>query len=218
MLEVITMSIGKNIRYFRKKAGLTQKQLAEKVGVNEVTIRSYEAGRYEPKTETLYKLVRALDCNIHEILDKPFDLLDDIFISVDNLDKLPQKIEELTGRKLEKDEPPSYFPYSVNNEFTIKVNIDRNSPHNIALKKLDNGKPLTSEESLLIKEYITSDIFRENLPQLPAKFKELLEVLRQNYELLNTEGQEKANEQIDRAAEQIELLTKIPEYQKKNEE
>ena len=99
-----------------------------------------------------------------------------------------------------------------------KRQINRNSPLNIALKKLDNGKPLTSEESHLIKEYINSDIFRENLAQLPAKFKELSEVLRQNYELLNTEGQKKANEQIKHAAEQIELLTKIPEYQKKNEE
>ena len=33
--------------------------------------------------------------------------------------------------------------------------------------------------------------------------------------MLNVEGQKKADEQIDRAIEQVELLTKIPEYQKK---
>ena len=66
------MSIGENIRYLRKQAKLTQKQLAQIVGVNEVTIRSYERGKYEPKTDVLYRLVKALDCNINEILDKPF--------------------------------------------------------------------------------------------------------------------------------------------------
>ena len=66
------MSIGENIRSLRKKANLTQKQLAQMVGVNEVTIRSYERGKYEPKTDVLYRLVKALDCNINEILDKPF--------------------------------------------------------------------------------------------------------------------------------------------------
>ena len=39
------MSIGENIRYLRKQAKLTQKQLAQMVGVNEVTIRSYERGK-----------------------------------------------------------------------------------------------------------------------------------------------------------------------------
>lgn len=79
------MSIGENIRYLRKQAGLTQKKLAESVGVNEVTIRSYEAGKYEPKTEVLYKLCKVLNCNINEILDKPFELYDYVEITYEDL-------------------------------------------------------------------------------------------------------------------------------------
>ena len=94
------MSIDENIRYFRKNAGLTQKQLADKVGVNEVTIRSYEGGKYKQKTETLCKLAKAFNCNINEILDKPFDLSNGIFIDTDNLDELSRKIEKLSGHKL----------------------------------------------------------------------------------------------------------------------
>ena len=41
-------------------------------------------------------------------------------------------------------------------------------------------------------------------------FKRLQEILEQ----LNEPGQEKADEQIDRLIDQLELLTKIPEYQK----
>jgi len=80
------MSIGENIKYLRKKAKLTQKELASLVGINEVTIRSYEAGKYEPKTDTLYKLRKALDCNINELLIKPFDLYDSIELTVDDLE------------------------------------------------------------------------------------------------------------------------------------
>lgn len=47
------MSIGENIRNLRKKAGLTQRKLAEKVGVNEVTIRSYEAEKYNRSEEVV---------------------------------------------------------------------------------------------------------------------------------------------------------------------
>ena len=79
------MSIGENIRYLRKQAKLTQKQLAQMVGVNEVTIRSYERGKYEPKTDVLYRLVKVLDCNINELLDKP--IIPPDFL-MDNFEKL----------------------------------------------------------------------------------------------------------------------------------
>ena len=64
------MSIGESIRNLRKKAGFTQKQLAAKVGVNEVTIRSYEAEKYNPKMNTLTKLCVALDCKITDLIDE----------------------------------------------------------------------------------------------------------------------------------------------------
>ncbi len=64
------MSIGESIRNLRKKAGFTQKQLAKKVGVNEVTIRSYEAEKYNPKMNTLTKLCVALDCKITDLIDE----------------------------------------------------------------------------------------------------------------------------------------------------
>ena len=43
------MSIGENIKNIRMQKGLTQKQLAEKSGVAEITIRQYESDKREPK-------------------------------------------------------------------------------------------------------------------------------------------------------------------------
>ena len=68
------MTVGENIRKFRKLQGLTQKKLAELSGLNEVTIRSYEAGKYKPKIETIKKIADALGLyitNLIELEDAP---------------------------------------------------------------------------------------------------------------------------------------------------
>ena len=70
------MSIAENIKHLRKQKQMTQKNLAEKSGLAEITIRQYESGKYVPKMESVYKLRKALDCNIYEILDKPAELLE----------------------------------------------------------------------------------------------------------------------------------------------
>ena len=50
------MTVGERIRNARKNAGLTQKQLGEKCGIAEPTIRRYELGKLNPKYETLQKI------------------------------------------------------------------------------------------------------------------------------------------------------------------
>ena len=44
------------LKQLRKSNKLTQKELAENIGVSEITIRSYESGRRLPNSETLVKL------------------------------------------------------------------------------------------------------------------------------------------------------------------
>ncbi len=53
--------IGDNIKRYRKRAGLTQKQLAEKSGLAEITIRQYESNKREPKSGYLDDIAGALD-------------------------------------------------------------------------------------------------------------------------------------------------------------
>ncbi|MFR7846997.1 MAG: helix-turn-helix domain-containing protein [Coprococcus phoceensis] len=50
------MTTGELIRYHRKRVGLTQKQLGERAGIAEPTIRRYELGKLKPKYETIEKL------------------------------------------------------------------------------------------------------------------------------------------------------------------
>lgn len=55
------MGIGQNIRVFRKKRGMTQNQLGEKIGMTGGAVRSYENGTTVPKRRVVEKIARALD-------------------------------------------------------------------------------------------------------------------------------------------------------------
>ncbi|MBQ7913745.1 MAG: helix-turn-helix transcriptional regulator [Clostridia bacterium] len=52
----------------RMERGLTQAQLAKKIGLAPITIFQYEAGWRVPKMETLEKIAVALDCEVKDIL------------------------------------------------------------------------------------------------------------------------------------------------------
>ena len=51
---------GAKIRAARLEAGMTQKQLGDRCGISDVTIRKYESGKVHPKIETLSKIAAAL--------------------------------------------------------------------------------------------------------------------------------------------------------------
>lgn len=63
----ILVAVGKTIRGFRKDAGLTQLQLAEKTGVSLDTIGNIERGEFFTTAQTLFKIGQILGRNIDEL-------------------------------------------------------------------------------------------------------------------------------------------------------
>lgn len=61
------MIINNKIKEYRKKHQLTQRELAEKVGVTERTIISLEKGRYKPSIVLAYKLVQFFETDIETL-------------------------------------------------------------------------------------------------------------------------------------------------------
>lgn len=53
------MTIGQNIKQARNYMGLTQRELAEKLGVTQSMITAYETGARNPKNSTLSKIATA---------------------------------------------------------------------------------------------------------------------------------------------------------------
>ena len=61
-------NIGANIRKHRKLKGYTIKELAEKAGLAYITIVKYEHGERNPKGYSLYKISKALDVCISDLV------------------------------------------------------------------------------------------------------------------------------------------------------
>ena len=55
---------GQIIEDARKKAKLTQAELAERIGTNKSYISRVETGRTEPKVSTFYRIITALGLNV----------------------------------------------------------------------------------------------------------------------------------------------------------
>ena len=58
------MQLGNNIQTLRKKKGLSQEKLAEKINVTRQTISNWELGTTAPNPEQLILLSKALDKSI----------------------------------------------------------------------------------------------------------------------------------------------------------
>ncbi|MBE3586531.1 MAG: helix-turn-helix transcriptional regulator [Thermoanaerobacter sp.] len=64
------MIIGKRIKELREQLGLTQEELAEKVGISRSALANYESGLREPKGDILVRFANALNTTTDYLLGK----------------------------------------------------------------------------------------------------------------------------------------------------
>lgn len=62
----VSKFVGNRIKMYRKKRGITQKDLGEKLGVKHNTISSYENGTTEPEQNTLFTIAEILEVSIND--------------------------------------------------------------------------------------------------------------------------------------------------------
>ena len=64
------MAIGDNIRYYRRKLGISQKELGEKLdGISQQQVGQWENGLVNPKLETQIKIAAALCVPVSQLTD-----------------------------------------------------------------------------------------------------------------------------------------------------
>ena len=63
-------TVGKNLKTLRKRSGMKQEDLAEKIHVTRQTISNYETGRRAVDVVQLNKICNALDVDMIELLTK----------------------------------------------------------------------------------------------------------------------------------------------------
>lgn len=62
-------AFGKNIRFERNSKGLTQKEIADALGIKTQSYQAYEAGVSLPSAENLLKLAIVLEISIDELFE-----------------------------------------------------------------------------------------------------------------------------------------------------
>lgn len=58
-----------SLRAVRISSGLSQSELARRIGVNQSSVADWERGKCFPKTGSAIKLARELRCSLDEIFD-----------------------------------------------------------------------------------------------------------------------------------------------------
>jgi transcriptional regulator with XRE-family HTH domain len=70
MIEVM-VALAENLRKFRKRAKISQKQLADRIGISCPRISEIESGNGNPTVKTLEKIATALQVEPMDLLRKP---------------------------------------------------------------------------------------------------------------------------------------------------
>ena len=149
------MGFSENLKKIRSEKGISQQELAKKIGVSQTAIYQWEKGTRTPKIDAIAKLANAL--------------------------AVP---------------PIQLFTVEENGEQIIELS----NPH-MSMENIEDYL------NVILPEYLEECRKEGNLFNSIDNKNIILEKM----ELLNNDGQKKA-------IEQVELLTKVPEYQKKPDE
>ena len=156
------MTTGQYIKSARQKAGMTQAQLAEKLGIPYQSIGQWERDIRNPKLDTLKRIAHALNITIQELMDLPR------WMDEDHIIELPDVPDQ--GRKL-SDEIQGWLDLLKEFRATSPLLTDVNFYEKIRAYVLDAIDSFTPEGLLRLVETIDK---MKKVPdyQLPARSNE----------------------------------------------
>lgn len=270
------MGFAEELYRLRKEAGLSQKELANKIGVSQASINYWEKGQRTPSISMVTLIADYFNVSLETLLTRNEHA---------QLEEREQQQKEEAAKKaprfIVKEEPKKYLNFFNRNK---KENIahDGKPPkftcasrshaqteaYDLFHSLLDENWVMTEEQEIIavqlrdilntynelndngrkmavkrIEELRYSDVMTDSRQDdiyfdrikkkvengeklapdeiewwhnyLDKSVKTVGAIFESLFSMLNKEGRRKAHTQINRAIDQIELLTKIPEYQKK---
>lgn len=145
------MTVGEKIKTYRKMRGISQKTLGELAGgINEVTIRKYEAGDRNPKPEQLLKIANALGISINLFMDFDIETVSDVLSLVFKMDE--QLDITFTGKKNKKGEyDPNSIALKFNNPAVSKKLATWARTRDLVQKTVDARDEFDTEDEYLVE-------------------------------------------------------------------
>ena len=94
--------IGKKINYYRKRKGLTQLELGDKVGVRNSTISDYERGKISPDQDVLFRLSEFFEVSIDDFFPPKQNSNNELHRALEMADGLNSEQVEFLNALIEK--------------------------------------------------------------------------------------------------------------------
>ena len=147
------MTVGEKIKTYRTMRGISQKMLGELAGgINEVTIRKYEAGDRNPKPDQLLKIANALGISINLFMDFDIETVSDVLSLIFKMDE--QIDVEFQGTKNSKGEyDPKTLSIKFNNPAINRKLATWARTKDLVQKTIDSRDEFESDEAY--KEEVT---------------------------------------------------------------
>lgn len=89
------------LREERKKRGMTQQEVADKIGINRGSYSNWENGKREPTLDNIIKLANILDVTVDYLLGRSDNFSNTIVLSKNNMKSFSKRLKEL---RLEKNQ------------------------------------------------------------------------------------------------------------------
>lgn len=190
------MNFGERIKYLRTKKGLTQKELADKMGVSSSWIGMYESGRRKPKLGTLRKIATALEVDVSSLYSYVDTDDPDVFIlrfDKENFQCYTTPVKdavthikvEVDLKESEMEEGGEGFPIDpeMKNQWVLDMIPKTAKEYHVPKELLMENRPIYT---LSIEEQCKQGgVYLEDLPEI---LKRIVSVL----EKMNLEGQRTA--------------------------
>lgn len=168
------MTVGEKIKTYRTMRGISQKMLGELAGgINEVTIRKYEAGDRNPKPDQLLKIANALGISINLFMDFDIETVSDVLSLIFKMDE--QLDLEFIGKKNSKGE---YDPKTL----SIKFN---NPAINRKLATWARTKDLVQKTIDSKDEFKTETAYKHEVADMQKKADEIKQHLMNDNMIVN---------------------------------
>ena len=180
------MELAEKLKLMRKKAGLTQKEVADKLGITYQSYGQYERGLRNPKYESIQKIASALNCDISEVLTPDEEremIIDELVENLLSKEKNTQTKEET---KQLTDEEYAVYLMNLLIEHAALLSIFASGGYSIRFETLDQ---VTIMHDSHTKSMTTNDFLEQ--------FKKLYDTLNDTFdhcEILNLQDSNKDGE------------------------
>lgn len=94
--------VGEKIHYYRKKMGMTQKELGEKIGMKHNTVSDYERGKISPEQDVLFALSGVFNIRVDDLFPPKENATNELERALRMTDEMSFRDVELLNQLIEK--------------------------------------------------------------------------------------------------------------------